>query len=91
MTDASTLASAFVSAVAVVVSPLLIGFALSPAEPDLSQLQQQDREALDASRRVLALSEDCVRRVEQIESSLNEDPDTQRLGVTALPTTSTGD
>ena len=72
MTDASTLASAFVSAVAVVVSPLLIGFALSPAEPDLSQLQQQEREALDASRRVLALSEDCVRRVEQIESTLTE-------------------
>jgi hypothetical protein len=90
MTDAPTLASALVSAVAVVLSPILIGFALSPAEPDLSRLEEQDQEALEASRRVLALSESCSRKVDQIEFHLGQRFDLEEQTKPSA-TTSTGD
>lgn len=71
MTDAETLASA--ASAVLGLSPLIVKLMLALTEPTAGIMDAPERiEALEASRRTLALSEECASRVTEIERALGD-------------------
>ena len=71
MTDAETLASA--ASAVLGLSPLIVKLMLALTEPEAGVMDEPARiEALEASRRTLALSEECASRVTEIERALGD-------------------
>ncbi len=80
MTDADTLVSAIAS-VSLGLFPVLVSIVVSLVEPGQTVvIDPAHAEGLESSRRVLALSEECARKVDQIEVSL----DTGKRGERAM-------
>jgi hypothetical protein len=90
MTDAETIASVLTPA-SFGLLPLLIKIVMEISDPASSVMDDPKRvEALETSRRTLALSEECASRVTEIERSLVADGDAPDAGRFSI-TTSTGD